>query len=78
MYRKVTEDIIKKATNCTKKFTCLSAYRKDLCKIESHPSESVFFIEHLNDETCKYSYSFGYSHVCTCPVRQEIYRRYKI
>ena len=78
MYNEISDDIIMKVTECTKKFSCLSAYRKDLCEIESHPSESVFLIKCLNDETCYYIDTFGYSNICTCPVRQEIYRRYQI
>ena len=49
MYIKVSEDIIKKVTQCSKKFSCLSAYRKDLCEIETQPSETLFIIKTLNN-----------------------------
>jgi hypothetical protein len=74
----VSDKAIKRTTECTKNFSCLSRDPIYLCEIESHPSQSVYFIKRLNDMTCNYSYSFGDLYCCTCPVRQEIYKSYNI
>ncbi len=73
---KVNNEIIKKTTKCKKNFRCLSG-ETPLCKVEERMGE-VIFIMCKEHDPCQYRSYFGYSQVCTCPVRKELYSRYKI
>lgn len=37
----------------------------------------VLFVEKTGQDYCRYDVTFGYSHICTGRVRQEIYDRYR-
>jgi hypothetical protein len=74
----ISKDILKETIKCKKNFSCLSD-QKDLCEMRSRNPQEVFFIIYTKDERCRYEYSYDYTHhVCTCPTRQEIFRRYGI
>lgn len=73
----IDDDIIKKTTKCGKKFSCLCGEITQLCKVEECMGE-IIFIKYKEQNLCKYRTYFGYSQVCTCPVRKELYYRYKI
>lgn len=75
---KISEDIKKDTTECKKNFSCLSCERKDLCKIEKFITNNLIYIEYMNKRYCTYQMSFGSNYVCNCPVRKELYNRYKI
>ncbi|MBU3968326.1 MAG: hypothetical protein KKG76_13320 [Euryarchaeota archaeon] len=75
---KVDDDIIKTANRCKKNFSCLSSDETDLCKVEMNVGEKIHFIKCKNKNTCNYRIPFGYSFVCTCPVRKELYNKYKV
>jgi hypothetical protein len=74
----INEEIIKKTTRCTKKLSCLAGDRDDLCKVEFCVEEKIHFIKCLDKQPCNYRIPFGYSHVCICPVRKELYNKYKV
>ncbi len=71
---KMNEDILKTATKCKKNLSCLSG--TDICKVESCIEDKIHFIKCMNSEPCDYRISFGYSYVCICPVRKELFNRY--
>jgi len=73
----VDEDIIKQTTKCRKNFSCLSGERP-FCTVELCIENEIHFIKCAGNESCIYRVSFGYSYVCICPVRKELYNRYKI
>ena len=75
---KINPEILKNTTKCRKDFSCLSGKRTDLCKVELSVKDKIHFVICLNDEPCNYKISFGYSFVCRCPVRKELYNRYNI
>jgi hypothetical protein len=75
---KVSEDTLKKTTRCKKAFSCLSGKSSDLCKVELCVDEKIHFIRCVGSEPCSYKVPFGYSYVCICPVRKELYNRYGI
>ncbi|HIC91190.1 MAG TPA: hypothetical protein EYP21_03835 [Syntrophaceae bacterium] len=72
----ISDHVLKATTKCKKGFSCLSGERKDLCKISYCVSNEIYFLNHCNDTSCGYAISFGYSYVCTCPTRKEIYNRF--
>lgn len=75
---KIDEEILKNTTKCRKEFSCLSGKRTDLCKVELSVKDKIHFVKCLSDEPCDYKISFGYSFVCRCPARKELYNRYNI
>jgi hypothetical protein len=72
----IGEDILKKTISCEKNFSCLSG-QKDLCEMKSQIVRAVYFIKHPKNKRCNYCLSFGNDYICTCPTRQEIYKRYR-
>jgi hypothetical protein len=74
---KISSDILNDAVKCNKNFSCLTGSNDCLCKIQSNYESKVIFIESI-DDICNYRMSFGYSYVCNCPVRKEIFRQYKV
>ena len=73
----IDKAIIDATTECKKNFLCLYGDTKHLCKVEYCVSDTVHFIECL-EPACRYKAMFGGSFFCTCPIRKEIYNRYKI
>ncbi len=74
---KINEEILKNTTRCKKDYSCLSGERS-LCMIELSVDGKIHFIRCVNNEPCSYRVPFGYSFVCTCPVRKELHNRYGI
>ena len=72
----VSEGTLQKAEKCWRGYRCLSA-EDGVCPVRDYVSE-VLFVERRRDVYCPYDVTFGYSHICTCPVRREIYERYDI
>lgn len=75
---KIDNDVIKKTSRCKKDHSCLSGDIADLCKVEMCVDDKVHFIKCNNEYACNYRIPFGYSFVCTCPVRKKIYNMYKV
>lgn len=75
---KISEDIIKNTKKCTKKYSCISGTRTEICKVELNIEDKIHFVKCLSHESCPYRISFGYSYVCICPVRKELFNRYGI
>ncbi len=73
---KIDENISKTATKCIKNLSCMSG--SDICKVELCVDGKIHFIKCMNLEHCNYRISFGYSFVCNCPVRKELFNRYNI
>ncbi|MBA3004857.1 MAG: hypothetical protein FP813_13580 [Desulfurivibrio sp.] len=40
--------------------------------------DNFYFVGHQGDEECPYKKKYGSLHTCDCPVRVEMYQRYKI
>ncbi|MFZ3059066.1 MAG: hypothetical protein WA102_04925 [Candidatus Methanoperedens sp.] len=75
---RVNEEILKNTTKCRKDFSCLSGKRNDICRVELAVNDKIHFVKCLSDEPCDYKKSFGYSFICICPVRKELYNMYNI
>ena len=63
------------AEHCDKKYQCLE--KAPCCKVGSCVGNSVLFVEKL-ERLCNYFQEFGYGHVCKCPVRKELYKKFKM
>jgi len=64
-------------TKCTRECACLKGIRK-VCAVEQCISNEVHFIKRQNDENCSYLQSFGLGHLCTCPIRKELFNKHNI
>lgn len=74
---KISDETIKKTKSCNKSFGCLKNEKHVLCQVEDCVNEEVYFIKRLYTDKCDYQISFGNSCFCSCPVRTEIYKKYK-
>ena len=70
------EKIIKDM-NCPKDFVCYKSGFKNLCKARDIGLESFLKCLEENPRECVFSLSFGYSYLCTCPLRIYIARKLK-
>ncbi len=75
---KVRADILNETIKCKKDFSCLSGKKDCLCEVEDSFDNKILFIKPMNHNMCDYKMSFGYSYICNCPTRKEIYNLYKI
>ncbi len=74
----ISEEILKKTDRCRKNFACLSGEGTELCKVELCVEDKIHFIKCMDRKPCGYRIPFGYSYVCICPVRKELFNLYKI
>jgi hypothetical protein len=72
--RDVSEATRQKTDKCWRGFVCLSG-DGTLCPVTNCVSDLVF-VQRTTQAYCPYDVTFGFSHICSCPVRREIYQRY--
>ena len=66
-------------TNCDKNFMCLKeGAENNLCKIKKCFDNEFCLLKEAKIPGCINRFSFGYSDICKCPVRTEIYNKYGI
>ena len=74
----ISKDTIANTSRCTSKLSCLHTAIDCLCEVQDAVDDEVIFVK-CDDGDCGHRMSFGYSSLlCTCPVRKEIYHRYRI
>lgn len=79
MSMEISEDVIKCTTKCDKGMPCLSDKDYDLCKVVQSTRDNIIFIKCLEQRSCSYKTSFGFSSsICNCPTRKEIYKKYGV
>ena len=74
----ISVELINNTTECRNNFDCLND-ENHFClnKVENCISNKVHFVK-CSDNICSYRSSFGYSFICNCPIRKEIFNKYKI
>ncbi|MDH4027617.1 MAG: hypothetical protein OEU95_02140 [Nitrospirota bacterium] len=78
----ISNETIEKTTECLRDFRCLDPDKGDIC-IDMCPIDQVFnkqilFLkDKLHENHCNYNRLFGFSYICNCPVRRDIYDLYK-
>lgn len=77
MAKEVSREARQKAEKCQRGFVCLSDGETPCCPVRSSV-RGVLFVKNVAAHHCPYGMSFGYSHICSCPVRWEIHDRYGI
>jgi hypothetical protein len=73
----VSEETREKTTRCWQGFACLLGAEGGPCTVQSCV-RGVLFVDKQTAAYCPYDVSFGYSHICSCPTRQEIHDRYGV
>jgi len=71
----VSEEIRQETDKCWRGFACLSGTRDGICPVRERVGD-VIFVEKIKQAYCPYDVTFGYSHICSCPVRRELFERY--
>jgi len=78
MAYQISDDSKQRTSKCSYDFGCLANDKYDTCRIETEISGGLSIKHICNKQFCKYFLYFGPRNICICPVRVEIYRRYKI
>lgn len=74
----VNNEIRLQSDKCRNGYMCQALGGKPHCQISDSVNGLVFFLKCSNPLDCPYQHAFGSSFMCTCPVRQEVYREYRI
>ena len=73
----ISDEALEDATQCKKDFSCLGS-EGDCCKVAVCVEKEVLFIKNKEITPCPYKESFAYGFICKCPVRKELYNKYKV
>jgi hypothetical protein len=73
----INQNVINQATNCRENNSCLSGNKNCLCNVSDSVDNKIIFVDPAIKNSCYYKSSFGYSYMCTCPVRNMIFLKYK-
>jgi hypothetical protein len=74
----VNEEIKKKAGECAHGFRCLTDPKSIVCNAEYLLADQNLFVKEKNGRNCDRYLSYGIAGICRCPVRVELYRRYRV
>jgi hypothetical protein len=66
---------IRDITQCSNDYSCTAGDDKCLCDVVDNIKGEVIFVKPQNSY-CRYMRQFGFSSICHCPTRKEIYKRY--
>ena len=75
---KVDEHIVAASGKCKKDFGCLNGNKACLCEVDHSNANRTVQIKTTPTHACPYTMKMGSSVYCLCPVRNEIFNRYKI
>jgi hypothetical protein len=78
MINQISEATKKRATKCSCNFECLNNEKWDTCSIEKEISGGLVIKNICRQKFCNYFLYFGSRHICICPIRHEIYERYRM
>ena len=77
MTYEISESTRAQTKKCRLDFECLKGGECPKCAVEYIILDDGCFVKPAQKENCEYLLSFGYSWICTCPTRCEIFQRYK-
>jgi hypothetical protein len=76
MVYQISEAAKKRAAKCPYNFEGLNSEKWDTCSIEKELSGALLIKDISKHKFCNYFLYFGSRHICICPIRYEIYKRY--
>jgi hypothetical protein len=75
---KISEEIKNRTKECSYDLECINNDDWNTCAIDSSLDGILIIKNKCNKKDCAYSVLLGYSYYfCKCPVRHNIYKRYK-
>lgn len=75
----ILENILKRAPECQRDSSCIHPYKKrDLCLVTDSVNGVLFVAPNKDSRPCERMLHFGLAYICNCPVRKEIYAKYRI
>jgi len=78
MVIEVDRHFVDATSKCGKGFACLNGDKSCLCEVDPVNANHTVQIKNKPANACKYILKMGASTYCLCPVRNEIYNRYKL
>lgn len=72
----IPREIVGQARRCDFDHCCLDAEGTCRCRIVESPGDEAVCVAGNRPTLCGYRKAFSDCHICTCPVRVAIYRRY--
>ena len=73
----ISQEIIDETTKCNFYKQCLQGADFPLCNVERISDNDVIFVSKTASDVCNCVFGFGFSQICVCPIRKEIYRKYR-
>jgi hypothetical protein len=73
----ISQEILDSATECMNRLSCLSG-AGTMCKVKRHEENRVMFVKSRKHRNCPFSIPLRGDCICTCPVRVEIFRKYRV
>ena len=74
----INDNVLRDTTKCRKDFSCLSGEKECLCELKYCSYDQSYYINPNTEKFCNYMICYGSTILCSCPVRREIFDRYKI
>lgn len=74
----VSPDILQKSGECPHSHRCLSTPENTVCKAEYLLADQNLFVKEKESRKCNKFLSYGIAGICRCPVRVELFKRYKV
>ena len=74
----IDERVLEKTTRCSNGFRCLSGGMTFLCQVVAPLGSDILEVKSDPYKSCSYGLSVGNTRYCHCPVRNEIYKLYKL
>ncbi|MHC4127292.1 MAG: hypothetical protein ACYSUA_03830 [Planctomycetota bacterium] len=74
----VSDAATQACVKCPRGHSCLQKGEGGLCRVSSCVDGAMHFIACAHDGPCPYKQPVWERLVCSCPVRREIYNKYKV
>jgi len=75
---KISDIIVKAATKCKKGLACLTGSTECVCEARTADKDHTVVIKPKYTDPCDYRLDKSDVTYCLCPVRNALYRRYRI
>jgi hypothetical protein len=74
----VSNNVRQATRDCPREFGCLVERNGDLCKVSCCVDGAMVFVTCEHEGPCPYKHEVWERVLCACPVRREIYNRYRV
>ena len=74
----VNDDIKQSVKFCSNHHACLNGQNKNICDVISTLNSYECYVNCKINRDCSYKHTLNERILCTCPIRIEIYSKYKV